>query len=162
MNNYNLEELKTHLDDYLPEVTTVSNGKVKECPICKSGSGEHKTCAFSIVPNTNRTKWKCFSCNNGGTIIDLYAKLHNIDDKTAIRELSEKYGNTPVQRKLPQKDNSHEKEFTQNRAIEDIKISQTFVDNSAYMLRRGISQEVLRRFNVGFIPNWIHPSIIKM
>lgn len=159
----NIEELKTHLDDYLPEVTIVSDGKIKECPICKSGSGQHKTCAFSIMPNTNRTKWKCFSCNNGGTIIDLYAKLHNIDDKTAIRELSEKYGNKPIQRK-PQKMDTNkqeqEKEFIQKKIIEDIKISQTFVDNSAYMLRRGISQEVLQRFHVGFIPNWIHPNIL--
>ncbi|MGN1412436.1 MAG: BRO family protein [Oscillospiraceae bacterium] len=157
----NIEKLKIHLDDYLYEVTTVSDGKIKECPICKSGSGQHKTCAFSIMPNTNRTRWKCFSCNNGGTIIDLYAKLHNIDDKTAIRELSEKYGNKPIQRK-PQKidTNRQEKEFIQKKIIEDIKISQTFVDNSAYMLRRGISKEVLQRFHVGFIPNWIHPNIL--
>ena len=156
----NIEELKTHLEEYLPEVTTVSNGKIKECPLCKSGSGKNKTCAFSIVPNTNQTKWKCFSCNNGGTIIDLYAKLHNIDDKTAIKELSKKYGNTPIQRKTMQKNNFHEKEFTQNKAIEDIRLAQTFTDSSAYMFRRSISPEVLQRFHVGFIPNWIHPNIL--
>ena len=111
------------------------------------------------MPNTNQTKCKCFSCNNGGTIIDLYAKLHNIDDKTAIKELSKKYGNTPIQRKTMQKNNFQEKEFTQNKAIEDIRQAQTFTDSSAYTFRRSISPEVLQRFHVGFIPNWIHPNI---
>lgn len=165
MNGYNLEKLKTHLEEYLCEVTEKSKGKQLVCPLCKSGTGIHKTGAFGIVPNTNNERWKCFSCGQSGTIIDLYAKLNNIDDKTSIRELAKKYENTI--NSIPQdkpKDTSiiskKEKEFVQERIISDIQMAQNNVDTSAYMLKRGILEDVLKRFNVGFIQEWIHPNTL--
>lgn len=47
------------------------------CPICGSGSGPHKTAAFHL----QGSRWKCFSCENGGDIYDLEGILAGTEDK---------------------------------------------------------------------------------
>lgn len=78
----NIEKLKSYLIAYVNEITTKSKGNLYICPICKSGTGQHKTGAFNIVPNTDNQVWKCHSCGRGGTIIDLYGYMNDIDPKT--------------------------------------------------------------------------------
>lgn len=80
MNNINT--LKSYLSDYLNEITKKSKSNMYICPLCGSGTGQHKTGAFNIVPNTNNQVWKCHACGRGGTIIDLYGYINNIDPKT--------------------------------------------------------------------------------
>lgn len=54
-------------------------GKTYVCPICKSGTGKNKTPAFSL-DSRRYGQWKCFSCGNGGNILDLVGALNYTDD----------------------------------------------------------------------------------
>ena len=68
------EHLKGYLKSYVESVTPKSKGaNMYVCPLCGSGSGKNGTGAFSIKGDS----WKCFSCNFGGVIFDLYGAIKN-------------------------------------------------------------------------------------
>jgi replicative DNA helicase len=73
------QTLKSSLAIYLQAIgTKTTNGKYN-CPICGSGTGKHHTSAFSIAPDGQ--SWKCFSCNAGGDVFELAARVNNLDPK---------------------------------------------------------------------------------
>jgi len=54
------------------------------------------------------TRFKCFSCGEGGSVIDLVAKLHNIEPPEAVRRLNEDFNlamdiSTPEDKQTAQK-----------------------------------------------------------
>ena len=72
------EQLKGYLRSYVESVTQKSKGaNMYVCPLCGSGSGRNGTGAFSIKDGTS---WKCFSCNEGGDIFDLYGAINSTTD----------------------------------------------------------------------------------
>ena len=85
------EQLKGYLRNYVESVTQKSKGaNLYVCPLCGSGTGKSGTGAFSIK---NGTSWKCFSCNAGGDIFDLYGAINGTaDHNEQLRGLSELYG----------------------------------------------------------------------
>ena len=84
--NHDLDELKSHLPEYLDMVTTHRKNNMYNCPICGSGTHQNGTPAFSLYDN--RTKWKCHSCGAGGSIIDLYLAVNQME---ATRESGKNY-----------------------------------------------------------------------
>lgn len=75
--NHDLDELKSHLPEYLDMVTTHRKNNMYNCPLCGSGTHQNGTPAFSLYDNG--TKWKCHSCGAGGSIIDLYLAINQME-----------------------------------------------------------------------------------
>ena len=151
------ERIKEMLKEYVESVTKRSQGtNMYVCPLCGSGEGEHATGAFSI----KGTKWKCFSCNEGGDIFDLIGKIERIPDHNEqLKRASEILG-VPIENDPPIRqtkaashtaDNIHITDYTQFflKANKDL-------DKTDY--HRGISVETLNRFKVGFVESWRHPK----
>ena len=89
-----LKSLKVHLPEYLEIVTVHRKNNMYNCPLCGSGTGKNGTPALNLY--NNRMKWKCFSCGAGGSIIDLYLDVnqmeHTKENATlAIKALSETF-----------------------------------------------------------------------
>ncbi len=104
MQNYNLDDLKECLPQYLCTITQHRRGKQYNCPFCGSGTGKHRTPALSTYEND--TKWKCQSCGAGGDIIDLFLMYNRMIDcpenfKEAVRTLSEQFGIASAPPELP-------------------------------------------------------------
>lgn len=72
------EQLKKQLQNYVEQITSRSGGGLYVCPLCGSGTGTHKTGAFSIQPDG--TRWKCFSCEESGDIFDLIGKVEQLPE----------------------------------------------------------------------------------
>ena len=95
-----LRPLKGYLSQYAESVTEKRKYGKYNCPICGSGTHENGTPAFNLYKND--TKWKCFSCGKGGSIIDLYLAVNQMEATRenaaqAIKDLSEQFGlTTPV------------------------------------------------------------------
>ncbi len=94
MKNYDLDELKVYLPQYLATITQHRKGKQYNCPFCGSGTGKHGTPALSTYEDN--TKWKCQSCGAGGDIINLFYMVNRLEDipenfKYAVRTLSEMF-----------------------------------------------------------------------
>ena len=91
---FDLNELKSHLPEYLEIVTKRRTKNMYNCPICGSGTKKNGTPALSLY--NNGRKWKCHSCGAGGSIIDLYLYVNQMETSRrnvaiAIKELARIY-----------------------------------------------------------------------
>lgn len=184
----NIDVIKSKLEEYTNEVTSRSKAGGTDmycCPVCGSGvgkqyDGKRHTGAFHLYDN--KLKFKCHSCGINGTIIDLYGKINNIDPQTTdgkrtiIKALEQKYNiedNFSFQRVSAQEDfknvvnydwNGNPEQPSEERnykEYEEKEILNTIAKAKINTLRevwRGISADVLNRFGVGFVPNYIHPK----
>lgn len=178
------EQLKGYLRNYVESVTQKSKGaNLYVCPLCGSGTGKSGTGAFSIK---NGTSWKCFSCNAGGDIFDLYGAINGTTDHNEqLRGLSEMYGiQVASYRSTAQEDFSpeyqnhakseqhthnsiHTPTYTQTDPPQQTDYTDLFlqahkaVDRTDYWKRRGLSKETVDRFKLGYVAEWRHPKAPK-
>ena len=166
------EELKGKLTEYVNTVTRKSKGaNMYVCPLCNSGEGKNGTGAFSI--NSNKTEWKCFSCNAGGDIFDLYGAINATTDyNKQLEELSKLYGLTiEADRSRPEEKHTHNSihtsAYTQNQPEEETDYTDFFlqahnnINKTDYPKERGLSKEIIDRFKLGYIEEWRHPKAPK-
>ena len=178
------EQLKGYLRNYVESVTQKSKGaNLYVCPLCGSGTGKSGTGAFSIK---NGTSWKCFSCNAGGDIFDLYGAINGTTDHNEqLRGLSEMYGiQVASYRSTAQEDFSpeyqnhvkneqythnsiHTTVYTQADPPQQTDYTDFFlqahkaVEQTDYWKRRGLSKETVDRFKLGYVAEWRHPKAPK-
>lgn len=178
------EQLKGYLRNYVESVTQKSKGaNLYVCPLCGSGTGKSGTGAFSIK---NGTSWKCFSCNAGGDIFDLYGAINGTTDHNEqLRGISEMYGiQVASYRSTAQEDFSpeyqnhvkneqythnsiHTTVYTQADPPQQTDYTDFFlqahkaVEQTDYWKRRGLSKETVDRFKLGYVAEWRHPKAPK-
>lgn len=71
---------------------------VGRCPV--HGSEDHKSKAFRV--SVERGIWKCFSCGQGGNVVDLVAEMEKCSARDAALKLVGWFGLTDAIRKAPQ------------------------------------------------------------
>lgn len=162
-------QLKGYLKSYVESVTKPSKGaNMYVCPLCGSGTGNNGTGAFSIKDGTS---WKCFACNEGGDILDLYGKLNGITGKSQqLQDVCKLYG-ISLDNYEPRKDqyththNSiHTSVYTQADNSNAVDYTDFFLqankslDQTDYWDKRGLSRETADRFKLGFVEEWRHPK----
>lgn len=175
------EQLKGYLRNYVESVTQKSKGaNLYVCPLCGSGTGKSGTGAFSIK---NGTSWKCFSCNAGGDIFDLYGAINGTaDHNEQLRGLSELYGvqvasyrSTAQEDFSPEYQNPAKNERYTHNSIHTTVYTQAetedytdfflqankAVDQTDYWKKRGLSKETVDRFKLGYVAEWRHPKAPK-
>lgn len=175
------EQLKGYLRNYVESVTQKSKGaNLYVCPLCGSGTGKSGTGAFSIK---NGTSWKCFSCNAGGDIFDLYGAINGIaDHNEQLRGLSELYGvqvasyrSTAQEDFSPEYQNPTKNERYTHNSIHTSVYTQAetedytdfflqankAVEQTDYWKKRGLSKETVDRFKLGYVAEWRHPKAPK-
>jgi KaiC/GvpD/RAD55 family RecA-like ATPase len=85
-----IERIK--LADYLTsagsKVTNTAGDEMISCPL-------HKDANPSCSIDHDKGLWHCFSCNEGGTVIDLHMRLAGLSVKDAMFDLAEKH-NIPI------------------------------------------------------------------
>ena len=87
--HHNLEAIKTaeNLERYCEQHLTKRGPRNYNCPICGSGTKDNKSAAFKLSGNG---RWKCFSCGNGGDVLDLIGHVEGIQGEEArIRRAAE-------------------------------------------------------------------------
>lgn len=175
------EQLKGYLRNYVESVTQKSKGaNLYVCPLCGSGTGKSGTGAFSIK---NGTSWKCFSCNAGGDIFDLYGAINGTaDHNEQLRGLSELYGvqvasyrSTAQEDFSPEYQNPTKNERYTHNSIHTSVYTQAetedytdfflqannAVEQTDYWKKRGLSKETVDRFKLGYVAEWRHPKAPK-
>lgn len=118
-----------------------------------------RTPAFAVFPETGT--WRCFGeCNEGGDIFSYVMKKEGWDFPTALRELAEEAG-VQLEPLTPEKQEQYEE---YDRLRELLEGAVTFychqLHNSpegkkalAYLHERGINDESIESFGLGFAPN---------
>ena len=146
-----IQEIKNHLKDYLEDLGINTSKPFN----CLNPQHDDKNPSMSYDPKRNIVK--CFSCNSNYDIISLYALINNLDNNTdfkrIIDELALKYNidiksnkNNTLKKESMQKYATTKKEdFTKyiNKCKKDI-------DKSDYLLKRGLSEEIIKKYNIGY------------
>ena len=175
------EQLKGYLRNYVESVTQKSKGaNLYVCPLCGSGTGKSGTGAFSIK---NGTSWKCFSCNAGGDIFDLYGAINGTaDHNEQLRGLSELYGvqvasyrptaqedfspeyQNPTKNERYTHNSIHTSVYTQAETEDYTDFflqAHKAVEQTDYWKKRGLSKETVDRFKLGYVAELRHPKAPK-
>lgn len=151
--------LKDYLPEYVDRITKKSKGNSYICPICGSGNGPNGTGAFNIKDGT---RWHCFSCGEGGDILDLIGKVEGIVDYNEQLNRAMETFNIDI------KNNTYkEKAATTKPKEEKVDYTQFLLEahnhigETDYLKNRGISEEVIKKFRIGYISNWQNPRSEK-
>ncbi|MEN8143154.1 MAG: DNA primase, partial [Thermodesulfobacteriota bacterium] len=134
----------------------------------KAGANYKGRCPFhsektpSFMVNPARRSFHCFGCNEGGDIFSFFMKYHNTTFPEALKELARKYNITLPEKQLSHKDQERARHRT---GLHDVLERSAAVfhelllnDPKAakareYLLERKISDEVVRKFRLGFAPD---------
>lgn len=165
------ELLKEQLPAYVESITQKSKGtNMYVCPLCGSGTGAHGTGAFSIQDGI---RWKCFSCDEGGDIFDLIGKYEGIEDYNAqLQRAGEIFGVDLANQNPPGSEqythtHIHTPTYTQQDNEEKIDFTDFYlqahshIKETDYPQKRGLSEEVIDRFKLGYVAEWRHPKAPK-
>lgn len=158
MMNYQKDEIKARLKDYVERITTAdkkAGRNMYKCPLCGSGTsgGRNSNGAFSITPDG--LSWKCFSCNKGGDIFSLVGEYKGISDfKEQLAFLEAEFNMIstaapikaePVKKKPAEQPKADFKEYISKCAAD--------VNKTDYFFTRGFTAETIKRFILGYDAN---------
>ena len=166
------DDLKARLKQYVESITEPSKGvNMYVCPLCGSGTGPNHTGAFSIEPAGQ--KWKCFSCGEGGDLFDLIGFHENIAGPGEQYRRACEIFNYPTtgpgewrpeirHQALPEEAAPPEGTRQRTEAIADYREDyarwHANIKKTEYLHKRGLTDEVINRFNLGYAPTWKHPD----
>lgn len=150
MNDQVKEEIKKHLREYAEETGRPTGKELFRC-FNKDHQDNDPSMQFK------ETYYKCYGCKTTYDIFSLYALDHNLDVKADFRKIKEdlarKYNidlkeennerTTKEPKKEPKKENRQD--FTSY-----YKTCSKNVGKTDYFLKRGITEEVIKKYNLGY------------
>ena len=167
-----LELLKTaeNLKDYANK-NLKRDGEFYHCPVCGMN---HSKATLHLDGNL----FKCFygTCEAAGSVIDLIKYVEGKDTKEAVKRCRELYDRdydpywTPKKGQAPSNARKQEGQKTMNEtpAQEQDNIKRDFrnyfkrcrkrIHDTNYPRSRGLDEETVIRFGMGFDPEWISPT----
>lgn len=148
-------ELKELLPDYMELLE--EQGKIENrgndywtCPYCDSGNKQNNTAAFHIIG----TRYQCFSCDAHGDIFDLVGHMEGLPEGDFIKHYNRtlKIMRPYLEGNKPKKNREvYIPEFTVPADYTDyLHKCHEDVEQTDYFNKRGLSKEVIDRFNLGY------------
>ena len=145
------------------------------CPFCGSGTGPNKSGALEYYPKTNT--WYCFSCHEGGDVIDLLEHEYNTDFVGVLKIAAPSYMREEIEKASKNEFSAPVDNLPGNGKKTAVKGAQSATEAPteapadyteyykrceaqlpryqkalSYLAARGISKETAAAFHVGFDP----------
>ena len=157
-----VEEIKNRANivDLVSEYVTLKKAGrnfVGLCPFHKE-----KTPSFTVTPD--RQMFYCFGCGEGGNVFAFLMKISQMTYPEAIRHLAKKTG-VIIPERISQKERqeaSHQEQLIRINEMATGHYARNLVSPSgkealAYLRKRGIGEETVRAFRIGFaLDGWHH------
>jgi len=155
-----IDEIKARLD-----IVDIVSNSVELRRAGKSYSGfcpfhhNTRTPAFAVFPDTGT--WRCFGeCNEGGDIFSYVMKKEGWDFPTALKELADQAG-VELKPLTPQEQERYEEYDRLRELLEtaltffqhQLRNSPTGTKALEYLHHRGLSDETIENFGIGFAPD---------
>ncbi len=150
-----IEEIKSRLN-----IVDIAQGYLK---LEKAGGNFKACCPFhneqtpSFIISPSRQTYHCFGCNRGGDLISFVEEIEGLDFSGALKILAERAGVELVREKAHSKESRDEREMTYRTLDLATKFYEAvlprFPDVVAYLKGRGLTDETIKNFRVGFAPD---------
>lgn len=158
------------ITDFVP-LTPSKGANMYNCPVCGSGTGRNKTGALHIYPDTNRvicySGKHCFT-DKGEDTLGALRIIWECDEAEAMRKAGYSPDNAqPTQRthterqeQPERKESNPQVDYTSfyREAHEALLASPEALE---YLHKRGITDENIERFNLGYCATWKHSKTIE-
>lgn len=139
---------------YFKSIKETSGGDklMVTCPWHKDGQENHPSCCVSNTDNNEYEKgfFHCFTCGKNATIKQVVAHCLDDTEDTAEEWLLERFGNVFVKKKFSLTDieigSSNKKSYMSDSVLDKYNYY------NEYMWKRGLTKEVVDRFEVGYNP----------
>lgn len=161
------EIINTHKPEYLQK----AKKKGYICPVCGNGTGKD---GDGIVLQPDGTHYKCFKCGLAGDNLDLIGANYNLQNFIErVKKGCEIYGlqldewepeNSKTESRPaapaadPQEPEENQEDFTPQLKQWKENIKKPGNPGLIYLQGRGLSAEIINRFNIGYCENWTHPK----
>ncbi len=149
MSNSNVEEVKYRADivDVIGKVVTLKKAGSNYKGLCPFHS--EKTPSFSV--SQDKQLFTCFGCGEKGDVIEFVKKYYNLEFREALEKLAEQYGVTLTTLGSAVENKEEYYEINKKAAIFYFKeFRKTGSPGYKYMNARGISDESLHTFGIGY------------
>jgi len=172
-----IERLKPRLKEYLEQVTHKTTGGGYACLFCKSGHRPGGTGALKVYDRGKRAK--CQSCGANVDIFGAYGQINGLNEndkedfKTIVKGLCDTLGESypgqsgtdqkgkPTPKPQPPKPEPIEEE--PETAYKDYFLkAHEHIKETDYPQRRGLSDEIINRFKLGYDTEYKHPKSPRM
>jgi DNA primase len=119
-----------------------------------------KTPSFTVSPSRN--SFHCFGCNEGGDVFSFYMKYHNATFPEALKDLARRFGVTLPEKPLSHADQARAKHRTGLYSVLErgAAVFHELLLNDPkgevarkYLRERDISDNIIRRFRLGYAPD---------
>lgn len=151
-----IEEVKRRADivDLVSEYVTLKKGGKNFLGLCPF----HKEKTPSFTVNRDKQIFYCFGCGEGGNVLAFLMKINSMSFPEAVRHLAAKTGVVIPERVLTREERERSRTRDEISRINRM-AAKYFSENlfseagkaaRAYLGRRGIQDEVIKEFNLGF------------
>lgn len=147
-----IEDIKSRLN-----IVDVAAGYLK---LEKAGGNFKACCPFhsertpSFMISPSRQTYHCFGCNKGGDVISFVEEIEGLDFQGALKVLAERAG-VELKRERPGAKDERDAIFTTLELATKFyeAVLPKFPDAVSYLTGRGLTQETIKSFRVGFAPD---------
>lgn len=147
-----IEDIKSRLN-----IVDVAGGYLK---LEKAGGNFKACCPFhnertaSFIISPSRQTYHCFGCNKGGDIISFVEEIEGLDFQGALKVLADRAGVTLTRERPGAKDERDAIHSTIELATKFYEaVLPRFPEAVEYLTKRGLTQETVKEFRVGFAPD---------
>ena len=151
-----IEEIKQRVDivDLISGYVTLKKAGVNYKGVCPF----HQEKTASMMVSAQKQIWKCFGCGRGGDCYKFIMEAESLEFADALKLLAQKTG-VQLKPKTAAEHQSHDRKETLYR-INDLiaRIFQRVLEMPdgktalAYLKGRGVSEETIKKFRIGFAP----------
>lgn len=147
-----IEEIKSRLN-----IVDIAGGYLK---LEKAGGNFKACCPFhnertpSFFISPSRQSYHCFGCSRGGDIISFVEEVEGLDFQGALKILADRAGVTLTREKIGAKDERAALYLALDLATKFYEaVLPKFPEAEKYLIGRGLTQETIKKFRVGFAPD---------
>ena len=150
MNFDNRQDARDYINSLLVTELQPARKRGYICPLCQNGSGAD---GDGIVTKDGK-HYTCFVCNFSGDYLDFLKKKYNADENAIF----EKYNITIGNRKPEYAHNTPQGANLRDFFLQAINALWSNENALNYLYERNLTDETIRRFQIGYVENWISPT----